>query len=351
MLRNGNKLLFILCLSIWFGGCATHSDVSVNNEKQLVSLQNNLESSPYQVIESANNIIKEDSSIAEAHYLRAQAYHKMNNDAAAEIDVKQALKIDPDNERYMTFYANLLCLGQNYQKAQMYYDNAYSYSKKSGHSPTSIYIGNGDCLTIQNKLDAAIASYTSALSDESAPITAYIGIAHAYLLQNNYAIANYYLGLYRGAPTVQFLQIRIITLNDLINQTGKIADRNRLEQTLNILQKQLQDMNGSGVSHPASLAVNKPRISQRIEAKPHAEPTIKKSEMSSSISTKSVSLSSGELSSRINTDSTGKHYIVIKPGDTLYRIGVNTNISTQRLKEINHLKSNDVLLNSKFYLD
>jgi len=349
MLIDGNRLSLLFCLGALFAGCAT-SGISTDQKKYSNLLENNLESFPYQTIELANKIIATNNSNSVVYYLRARAFQKVNNNVAAEKDFEQALKLSPENESYTVAYANLLCAEQNYQKAQTYYDSAYNYAKRAGNSLTLIYINNGDCLTTQNKLDAAITSYTSALSDESAPVTAYIGIAHAYLLQENYPIANYYLGFYRGVPTQQFLQIRIITLNDLIKNTSKAADRTRLEQTLKTLQQQSKVNGSSQFDQSSSVVVNESSPQTAIS---HNDIEIKEAEAHQSIkqvSTISAKVSS-DFSSRIQVGADGRRYIIIKPGDTLFRIGVNSNISTTRLKEINHLRSNDITIASRFFLD
>ncbi len=58
-----------------------------------------------------------------------------------------------------------------------------------------------------------------------------------------------------------------------------------------------------------------------------------------------------ELKQRTQVTTTGRHYIVIRPGDTLYRIGLLSGIPEVRLKKLNRLSGNNVSLGSKFYLD
>lgn len=58
-----------------------------------------------------------------------------------------------------------------------------------------------------------------------------------------------------------------------------------------------------------------------------------------------------ELKQRTQVTADGRHYIVIRPGNTLYQIGLLSGIPEARLKKLNHLNGNNVRLGSKFYLD
>jgi LysM repeat protein len=55
--------------------------------------------------------------------------------------------------------------------------------------------------------------------------------------------------------------------------------------------------------------------------------------------------------SRIKTSPHGKHYIVIESGDTLYNISEKSHVSSTKLVKINHLKTDYVPLDTKFFLD
>lgn len=326
------QVLPILIGTCLFSSCATFN--TQKTSEYLTSAKNNLTTNPRQSIESANAIIKANNSNAEAYYLRGLAYQQLNNFAASESDFQSALKIDQKSESYMVGYANLLCQEQNYTKAQTYYDLAYNHAKQQKQSLTNIYINNGDCLTTQNKLDAAISSYTAALADESAPLNAYIGIAHAYVLQENFPIANYYLTLYKGVPNKQFLQIKLVTLNGLINTEAKLTNRVKMEQTINELKQQLGIYDDS------------------LTIKQKTPPTKNKLIITTKSSTQnSQQQNNNNFDSRIKTDKNGKNYVLVEPGDTLFRISVNTNTSIDKLKMLNHLKGNEVVIGTKIFVN
>ena len=324
------QFLSIITVFSLLTGCATFN--TQKTSEYLTSAKNNLGINPTQSIESASIVIKANNSNTEAHYLRALAYGQLNNFDASESDFQSALKFDHNNESYTVGYANLLCQKQNFTKAQIYYDLAYNHARQQKQSLTNIFINNGDCLTTQNKLEAAVNSYTQALADESAPVTAYIGIAHAYVLQENYPIANYYLGLYKGTPNRQYLQIKLVTLNGLVNTEAKLNDRAKIEQTINELKQQL------GIKDNSTI------VKQESLTKKNKEPDI-------IIAKATVPSNSPKFNSRIKTDKSGKSYILVEPGDTLFRISINSNVSTDKLKAINHLKTNEVVIGTKFFLN
>ncbi len=57
-----------------------------------------------------------------------------------------------------------------------------------------------------------------------------------------------------------------------------------------------------------------------------------------------------EFQSRIKTDGSGRQYVVIKNGETLYRMSVNSGVSQTELRQINHLKGNTLVSGRWFYL-
>ncbi|WP_158649413.1 tetratricopeptide repeat protein [Aquella oligotrophica] len=330
LIATGSLILF---------GCATMS--AQTTQQYLTATKENLTINPQLAVESSTKIIQSGKPNAEAYHLRGLAYQQLNNFAASESDFQTALKLDQKNESYMVSYANLLCQEQNYTKAQIYYDQAYNQAKKLNHQLTKIYIDNGDCLTTQNKLEPAIASYTNALADESAPVTAYIGIAHAYILQENFPVANYYLGLYKGIPNKQYLQIKLVTLNGLIKTEPKLTNREKIQQTINELKEELgiKDNNQQQASQIA--ATNKITNSTAP-----VTIVVKDTESKTTPAT-----NTNNFNSRVKTAADGRSYIIITAGDTLFRISINSKVAIDKLKQINNLKNNEVVTGSKFFLN
>lgn len=330
LITTGSFILF---------GCATMS--AQTTQQYLTSTKENLTINPQLAVESSTKVIQTGKPNAEAYYLRGLAYQRLNNFTASESDFQTALKIDQKNESYMVGYANLLCQEQNYTKAQIYYDQAYNQAKKLNHPLTEIYIDNGDCLTTQNKLEPAIASYTNALADESAPVTAYIGIAHAYVLQENFPVANYYLDLYKGVPNKQYLQIKLVTLNGLIKTETKLNNREKIQQTINELKEQL------GIKDNNQRQVSQIPVTNKIA---NSTPTVTITVKNTANKVIPATNTSG-FSNRIKTTADGRNYIIITAGDTLFRISINSKVTVEKLKQINNLKNNEVVTGSKLFLN
>ena len=57
-----------------------------------------------------------------------------------------------------------------------------------------------------------------------------------------------------------------------------------------------------------------------------------------------------EFQSRIKTDDSGRQYVVIKNGETLYRMSVNSGVSQTELRQINKLNGNTLVSGRRFYL-
>lgn len=58
-----------------------------------------------------------------------------------------------------------------------------------------------------------------------------------------------------------------------------------------------------------------------------------------------------EFQSRIKLDANNRQYVVIKQGETLYRVSVNSGLSQSQLGLINHVYNNTVVVGQHFYLD
>lgn len=176
----------------------------------------------------------------------------------------------------------------------------------------------------------------NALTDEKAAVTAYIGIAHAYVLQENFAVANYYLNLYKGPVTRQFLQIKLITLNGLINTNTELSDKTLVKQNINEIKQQL------GITAPLKVNAAPLNNSQASILEP----------AQTSVTKQNLTIPAGQkLGSRIRTAANGHDYIIIEQGDTLYRIAIDSNINMDKLREINHLKGNEVVNGNKLFLN
>lgn len=57
------------------------------------------------------------------------------------------------------------------------------------------------------------------------------------------------------------------------------------------------------------------------------------------------------LGSRVQTDATGRHYIVVEKGDTLYNLAKRSNQTPTQLTTLNNITANDIQIGRKIYLD
>lgn len=72
---------------------------------------------------------------------------------------------------------------------------------------------------------------------------------------------------------------------------------------------------------------------------------------SNMVAAPSLLAKNSEFQSRIKLDANNRQYVVIKRGETLYRLSVNSGLSQSQLRQINHLHNNTVVVGQHFYLD
>lgn len=307
-------------------------------------------------LESATAAINLDPKEYRGYYLQAQAYQKMNNTAQALACYRQALTLERKDPKLFSDYAELLCANGDYVNANHSYTDALEVAAKNHIPATEISISYGDCLTLQNDLDKASSSYLNALKDESAPLSAYLGISHAYFLENNPAMAYYYISLYKGVDNRQSLNMKVLSLQQLLKTNNKLANANRDK-----LQKKLDDYKLALARHPPEkpavenngASAIAPIIKQTGETGSHLVLNQQKTPVKTAASVISTNEreEASAFTSRIKMSAAGRKYIIVSTGDTLFNLSRRSKVSIASLKELNRMSSNAVKLGQLFYLE
>lgn len=348
-------------LALLASGCAfMGSDNGESVTTYLNSAKSNLANQQYNTaLESANQAIELDSQNYEAYYLAAQINQQLKNTDAAALNYQKSFNLNGKYESMLISYADFLCSMQNYPQAQNMYANAMKNAANQSVQ-TSVSIANGSCQTSQNKLDDAISSYTDALRDESAPLAAYVGISYAYVLENNYATAYYYINLYNGAENIQSLQMRIVALKGLLASNDKLTDRRKLQATLDRDQKRLAELQ---IAAATPLVVdNQPQTTNNaIVVTSELTPTqatkknkiiVAKAGNNVTTTLQSTTLDVvGKYPALQTMTENGRRYVVVRKNDTLYNIALRSKVSQAKLIKLNSLNKGNVVTGTKLYLD
>lgn len=376
---NCKKLLLLGFISINLLACssvkpsATNTNNYINNANALLK-----QSQANAALESANMAIKQDPHNGYGWLVQAKSYQQLQDYKAAETSYLRAIDIDDDNIEFRLAYANFFCATQKYPQADSNYQQASKLATNNESELNSVYISHGDCYTSQNRLESAIDSYSQVLSKPNPPLAAYLGITYAYILQNNYPRASYFISSYDGAVTPELLQMKITALSGLKSANLSAKNKKILANRIKQLKQQLL-----AFDQPSAMSLAT-EDNQIIAIKPASSTKISNNKVKSSNNTsKTASTNSTpanttrtattkpdkvqsktntpiktkptqatpRFKSRIKTSPHGKHYIVIEPGDTLYNIAEKSHVSSTRLIKINRLKTDYVPLDTKFFLD
>lgn len=343
---------------------------------------------PNVTLEATAQAIKNNANSYQAYYLQAQAYQQLDESSNAAISYEHSLKINPSNVEVINSYATFLCANQNYSAAELQYANAYQLGQKYNSGWEKVASDHGDCLTNQNKLSLAVESYQIAINAPNKPASAYLGLSYAYIMQQDYIHAAYAIGQYPSEDTLQSLKLKIAAYNGLmkspnINSKNKSILRSKtaalksklakLEATTNNRKPQkVQPIILTAIpSTPSSDEITISNSSSTPTAKPvpatgakeplnadiaqrymNTTSTPNKSSVTKQIPSVNVStINAMTFETRIQKNTAGRHYIIVEPGDTLYKISQQSKVSEERITQINKLKTQNVPLKMHLYLD
>lgn len=335
-----NKLfilpLFILCLT----NCSFNKNTPNNEALELDSLQ------------IINQQIDESPKDARLYLLRANIYISNNMFGQASQDYKTASQLSPSDNSIKIQYANFLCYKvRDINSSSMLYQQLESSSLEK----PVVYTSYADCMaSFGNEDDMATDLYLKALSYKSPPIGAYEGIISIYNKQGNYAIANYYAGLYDGIETEQSLNMQITALSNLLSSNQPIKNKAELTKKLDNLKSKFSSLYAkiNKVESQNTVQTSSPEQNKRViivdsskVVKDHQ--TVRNVQGASS----NLSNSPDDFTTRILHEKSGRKYVILKPGETLYRIHVYSKIPVDKLESLNKIKNNVVKVGDKIYLD
>lgn len=360
---------------------------SQSEQNYLSSAANSLQTNqPNLALESTAQAIKQNSNSYQAYYLQAQAYQQLGESSNATTNYEQALKINPNNVEIIDNYATFLCTSQNYNAAELQYAKAYQLGQKHNMGWEKVASDHGDCLTNQNKLGLAVESYQMAINAANKPASAYLGLSYAYILQQDYIHAAYAISQYPGEDTPQSLRLKIAAYNGLIKNPNinsknksilksktatlksklsklEAAANNRKPQKIQpIVLTAIPNTSGSDniiISNnsptaikPTPISTTKAPLNADIAQRYMTTPTTDKNSVTKQTTPANISaINAMAFESRIQKNTAGRHYIIVEPGDTLYKISQQSKVSEERVTQLNKLKTQNVPLKMHLYLD
>ena len=375
-----------LVTSLILIGCASTQTNSPNEQAYLSSATNNLRANqPRIALESTAQAIKLNSNNYQTYYLQAQAYQQLGESLNATTNYQQALELNSSNVAVITSYANFLCANQDYVNAETQYAKAYQLGQQYNVGWEQTASDHGDCLSNQNKLNLAIESYQIAINGANKPASAYLGLSYVYILQQDFIHATYAISQYPGEDTPQSLRLKIAAYDGLaknpnvnaknksILKTKTTAFKSKLAKfepsssnkkaiktkpipTISNFSNSSADniviSNTSPTSQPP-VAVKLSSPAQKTPATQSKTVTAQKAVATASKTTtaKKPTSKPKTFASRIQKNSHGRHYIVVEAGDTLFKLAQQSKRSEAKLTQLNKLKTKNVPLDTRLYLD
>ncbi len=316
---------------------------------------------PQVALDRANLAINTDSGNARAYMVRAMIYQQLGKMDAANSDFQTALNKKPDYADAYVNYAVFLCDQKKYPEAEQNFSQALNNPLYV--SPEVGYYDRGQCRYQQQGYESANADYLKAMSYRNVPQDIYVSMAQLQFDLKNYTLANYYINKFEGSQTPGSMWLHIQILQALLDsgvEPAKIREytgyRNTLGQVLvnnygdsPEAQKYLVNYSGGKKSVPKSAPVvtSTNFISSAASTTTSTTPTTTTTivPLTSAVTPAIAGASSSK------TSGTSRRYVIVKPGETLYRIGVNNSISPQKIEQINGLKGQTIKPGMKLYLE
>ena len=145
-------------------------------------------------LEELNIAIAADKTYAPAWNARALVYMDLKDDAHAESDFKQALKIDPNNADTMNNYGMFLCQRKRTQEGIRYFLDAIKNPLYT--TPDNAYENAGLCSRNAGDLKSAEEYFQKALKLNPSQAQALYHMADLNYSRDNYPAAKSYLAQY-----------------------------------------------------------------------------------------------------------------------------------------------------------
>lgn len=355
MSKNIFKALIVLTGLASIVSCSTLSNKSSSENDYLNSAKVNLSNhNARKALESANQAILLFPNHFDGYYLAAQSYQMLQDNTNASINYSKFYQLNKhlvNLDDYGLSYANFLCLVQvDYTRADYFYNQSFlAIPKQSTLMLANVYTSYGDCLSQQNKYDEAINSYIAAMSQQDAPIGAYLGISRIYLKEHNYATAYYYSNLYSGEVTVDLLKIKVISLSELLASDQTLKDYDKLSDRLLVYQQQLLMLTSNAIK-PAQQISSEPINDKAPSSLSSSVKTYSPNKVVRS-SSKVITQRNSLPDRRIKVSKAGRRYIMVERKDTLYSLAKRSNIALSSLIQINKIQNNKIEIGELLYLE
>lgn len=317
---------------------------------------------PQIALERANLAIANDPSNARAYMVRGMIYKQLKQSKSAEDDFKHALAIASNYPDAYINYAQFLCDEQRYSEA--YADFNIALNNSAYFTPEIGYASRGMCYYKEGNLTAAADDFVKSLSYPNIPQNSYLALAKINFRQGNYSLADYYITKFAAATnqqTAPTLWLHIQILQALLNNgvtplhyREYNASRNALAEVL--LQNYRDSMEakkyiakyGEKPANSGKVTLT-PGVAERstetVMPLAKADPVKSLAKTAPKVATKPM------LTARILTTTTGRRYVQIKSGETLYSISRDCGVSVNQLQKINHLTTLTIKSGLRLYLD
>lgn len=227
------KILIILNACLFIVSCAITQEPSAVD---MPIVMNNPQ------FDAAVKEIKANPKNPNGYAARAQIYADNQILTSAQQDFITALKIAPSDISINKSYADFLCNKKHDMYSASLFYNRLVEIESDTYKKANIYSDYANCASSSGQFDIALNLYGKALDGDNPPLSAYKGIVSLYDQQENYAVANYYAGLYHGTPTQESLSMQIRQLTKLIHSNPKINNIAELKQRLAKLEQQYDAM-------------------------------------------------------------------------------------------------------------
>ena len=403
------KFLVLLSMAVLLSSCVTkriNSDGSIENTNVdnvklsdtyvNLALEYQKHNAPQIALERANLAVETNSSNARAYMVRGIIYSTLNKPTDAEINLKKAISLQKNFSDAYVNYAVFLCGHDRYADALKNFDIALD--NPLYYSPEIGYYNKGECYLKQNKFDLANQAFLQSLTYKTPPTDSYLSLARLQFTQQNYVLAKFYMDKFNGEQSAAslWLHIQIIQAvldNNLAQQTikentsyrntlaivlmdnygnsaeaqkclmkyGKSVNQNNLiaqPATLSTLAKSTQSNAGINNSSVPPVSAVKPKTPSTTASMPVVANSVAQNNSTSTTPATNPTISSlsGKsdavvANANVQTDASGRKYIIVPAGATMYAISRRFNITIQQIEKFNKIKVTQISKGMKLYIE
>lgn len=182
MIRKYQQVLVCLLLILSIGGIEGCSKPKTSYDYLVQARKEHQNGNDRAAIIDLKNALQKDPKNGEARYLSAQILNARGEGAAAEIEIRKAVKYGVSKGYVAVELGKALLQQQQYQKIL---DEIAVTGHENGKAAAGVYIVRGDAFAGLRKTDDAKAAYERALKEYPDSSNAYLGMARLAALQND----------------------------------------------------------------------------------------------------------------------------------------------------------------------